>query len=135
MERLQFSDCNIGPNGLLPLLTQGFHKQSPVQTLTVLALSGNALGQCPDAELRAFFDVILSLPEPQKLILILERNGFDAHHLNILCTSWREANARRRSGLASLRIADQDLCEPSVIPGLTNVARCLVYQSVLWTDS
>ena len=123
---LDFSDCNIGPNGLLPLLTQGLHKQSPVQTLTVLELCGNALGQCPDAELQAFFDVIFSLPEPQKLILRLERNGFDARHPNILCTSWREANARRCSGLASLHIADQDLCEPNVIPGLTNVARCLV---------
>ena len=137
VEWLSFSDCNIGPNGLLPLLTQGLHKQSPVQTLTYLHLliSENTLGQCPDAELRAFFDVILSLPEPQKLILILERNGFDAHHLNILCTSWREANARRRSGLASLHIADQDLCEPNMIPGLMNVAQCLVYQCEVWTDA
>ena len=73
VEFLDFIHCNIGPSGLLPSLTQGLRKQSPVQTLIDLDLTGNALGQCPDAELRAFFDVIFALPQPRKLDLNLER--------------------------------------------------------------
>lgn len=123
LEELEFCGCSID----LPSLTQGLRKQSPVQTLTCLALHRNALGQCPDADLQAFFDVIFSLPEPEKLELSLWDNDLNDHHLELLCNSWRAANTRRRSVLASLGFSDPNLPEPDVIPGLRDVASSLLY--------
>ena len=123
VEMLEFYDCNVN----LPSLSQGLRKQSVVQTLTELVLHDNALGQCLDADLHAFFDVIFSLPETEKLMLSLENNGLDAHHLELLCSSWREASARRHSVLECLHISDPNLPEPDVIPGLRDVAKYLNY--------
>ena len=47
LECLEFYSCSVD----LPLLTRGLRKQSPVQTLTDLALHGNALERCSDADL------------------------------------------------------------------------------------
>ena len=124
---LEFHSCSVD----LPSLTGGLRKQSPVQTLSALILCSNALGQCPDADLQAFFDVIFSLPEPEKLALDLEKNDLNVRHLELLCNSWREANTRRHSVvLADLSIQGPDLPEPDTIPGLRDVANNLSYRTV-----
>ena len=74
LSTLKLEDCNIGPGGHLPALTQGLCKQCSTQSIQTLSLSSNSLGQCLDWELQEFFDVIFSLPEVQNVQLSLKDN-------------------------------------------------------------
>ena len=110
LSRLQLEDCNIGPGGHLPALTQGLRKQCSTQSIQTLSLSSNSLGQCLDWELQEFFDVIFSLSEVENVQLSLKNNKLTSRHFELLYRSWKYS--LRKKQLKILHIGGNELPDP-----------------------
>ena len=110
LSRLQLEDCNIGPGGHLPALTQGLRKQCSTQSIHTLNLSSNSLGQCLDCELQEFFDVIFSLSEVENMQLSLKNNRLASRHFELLYHSWKYS--LRKKQLKILHIGGNELPDP-----------------------
>ena len=110
LSKLKLEDCNIGPGGHLPALTQGLRKQCSTQSIQTLNLSSNSLGQCLDWELREFFDVIFSLPEVENVQLSLKNNKLASRHFELLYHSWKYS--LRKKQLKILHIGGNELPDP-----------------------
>ena len=107
LSRLKLEDCNIGPGGHLPALTQGLRKQCSTQSIQTLSLSSNSLGQCLDWELQEFFDVIFSLPKVENVQLSLKNNRLTSRHFELLYHSWKYS--LRKKQLKILDIGGNEL--------------------------
>ena len=110
LSKLKLKDCNIGPGGHLPALTQGLRKQCSIQLIQTLSLSSNSLGQCLDWELQEFFDVIFSLPEVQNVQLLLKDNRLTSRHFELLYHSWKYSLHKKQ--LKILHIGGNELPDP-----------------------
>ena len=110
LSRLQLEDCNIGPGGHLPALTQGLRKQCSTQSIQTLSLSSNSLSQCLDWELQEFFDVVFSLPEVENVQLSLKNNRLTSRHLELLYCSWKYSLYKKQ--LKILHIGGNELPDP-----------------------
>ena len=110
LSKLELEDCNIGPGGHLPALTQGLCKQCSTQSIKTLSLSSNSLGKCLDWELQEFFDVIFSLPEVKNVQLSLKNNRLTCQHLELLYRSWKYS--LRKKQLKILHIGGNELPDP-----------------------
>ena len=110
LSRLKLEDCNIGPGGHLPALTQGLRKQCSTQSIQTLSLSSNSLGKCLDWELQEFFDVIFSLPEVENVQLSLKNNRLTSRHLELLYHSWKYSFYKKQ--LKILHIGGNELPDP-----------------------
>ena len=110
LSRLKLEDCNIGPGGHLPALTQGLRKQCSTQSIETLSLSSNSLSQCLDWELQEFFDVIFSLPEVENVQLSLKDNKLTSQHLELLYRSWKYSLHKKQLNI--LHIGGNELPDP-----------------------
>lgn len=108
--RLKLENCNIGPGGHLPALTQGLRKQCSMQSIQTLSLSSNSLGHCLDWELQEFFDVIFSLPELDNVQLSLQNNKLTSRHFELLYHSWKYSLCKKQ--LKVLHIGGNELPDP-----------------------
>ena len=108
--RLKLENCNIGPGGHLPALTQGLRKQCSIQSIQTLSLSSNSLGHCLDWELQEFFDVIFSLPELDNVQLSLQSNKLTSRHFELLHHSWKYSLCKKQ--LKILHIGGNQLPDP-----------------------
>ena len=110
LSQLKLEHCNIGPGGLLPMLTQGLRKQCASQSIVSLSLASNSLGRCQDLELRDFFDVLFSLPQVENVKLSLKHNELKSRHFELFYHSWRHTDRKKR--LQLLIIGGNQLPDP-----------------------
>ena len=110
LSKLKLKRCNIGPGGLLPMLTQGLRKQCASQSIVSLSLASNSLGRCQDLELRDFFDVLFSLPQVENVKLSLKHNELKSRHFELFYHSWRHTDRKKR--LQLLIIGGNQLPDP-----------------------
>ena len=123
---LVLDSCNLGPSGLLPSLGEGLEKQISLQTLETLSLQRNMLSLCPEWELQEFLDVLFSLPELKQLHVLLQQNGFEVHHLQLLIESWRGRAQGKQ--LKILELSDYKLPELQTVSELRKVSNFLSYR-------
>ena len=123
---LHLSECGIGQQGLLPLITQGLCKQLSHQTLQSLTLWNDKFGNCPDSELVEFFGAVFSLPTFHKFQLNMGDNQFTPHHWNILFTAWKQRSGRKQLSKLECSLGAK-------IPELKHIAHEIVETEVYCT--